>query len=157
MAETCLIARPEQQLHLGGTERHSQRKCGSVRPLREPMVWTWWLFPSGLWVSSWCPWCGSHPQWNMSVTPDSQTCHSTWVYQGVRKLYSKEKSESCSIMSGSLWPCGLHSPWNSPGQNTGVGSLSFSGTSSQPRDRTHVSCIGRQILYQGSPRALYVF
>ena len=28
-------------------------------------------------------------------------------------------------MSDSLWPCGLYSPWNSPGQNTGVGSLSL--------------------------------
>ena len=25
-------------------------------------------------------------------------------------------------MSNSLWPHGVHSPWNSPGQNTGVGS-----------------------------------
>ena len=28
-------------------------------------------------------------------------------------------------MSDSLGPHGLYSPWNSPGQNTGVGSLSF--------------------------------
>ena len=28
-------------------------------------------------------------------------------------------------MSDSLWPQGLHSPWNSPGQKTGVGSLSL--------------------------------
>ena len=34
-----------------------------------------------------------------------------------------------------------YSPWNSPGQNTGVGSLSFSRGSSQPRDRTRVFCI----------------
>ena len=27
--------------------------------------------------------------------------------------------------SNSLWPHGLYSPWNSPGQNTGVGSLSL--------------------------------
>ena len=26
-------------------------------------------------------------------------------------------------MSDFLWPCGLYSPWNSPDQNTGVGSL----------------------------------
>jgi len=26
-------------------------------------------------------------------------------------------------LSDSLWPHGLYSPWNSPGQNTGVGSL----------------------------------
>ena len=30
-----------------------------------------------------------------------------------------------SLSSVSLWPHGLHSPWNSPGQNTGVGSLSL--------------------------------
>ena len=34
------------------------------------------------------------------------------------------KSESCSIVSNSLLLHGLHSPRNSPGQNTGVGSLS---------------------------------
>ena len=28
-------------------------------------------------------------------------------------------------MSDSLWPQGLYSPWNSPGQSTGVGSLSL--------------------------------
>ena len=28
-------------------------------------------------------------------------------------------------MYDSLQPCGLHNPWNSPGQNTGVGSLSL--------------------------------
>ena len=30
------------------------------------------------------------------------------------------ESESHSVMSDSLWPHGLYSPWNSPGQNTGV-------------------------------------
>ena len=34
-------------------------------------------------------------------------------------------SEICSIASDSLWPHGLYSPWNSSGQNTGVGSLSL--------------------------------
>ena len=29
-------------------------------------------------------------------------------------------SESCSVVSDSLWPHGLYSPWNSPGPNTGV-------------------------------------
>ena len=30
-----------------------------------------------------------------------------------------------SVMSDSLWPHGLYSPWNSPGQNIGMGSLSL--------------------------------
>ena len=34
-------------------------------------------------------------------------------------------SESRSVVSDSLWPHGLYSPWNSPGQNTGVSSLSL--------------------------------
>ena len=48
---------------------------------------------------------------------------------------------SHSVVSDSLWPCGLYSPWNSLGQNTEVGSLSISRGSSQPRDQTQVSCM----------------
>ena len=35
------------------------------------------------------------------------------------------KSEGRSVVSDSLWPHELYSPWNSPGQNAGVGSLSL--------------------------------
>ena len=44
-------------------------------------------------------------------------------------------------MSDSLQPHVLQSPWNSPGQNTGVGSLSILQGIFQPRDQTQVSCI----------------
>ena len=37
----------------------------------------------------------------------------------------KVKSESRSVVSDSLQLHGLYSPWNSPGKNIGVGSLSF--------------------------------
>ena len=37
----------------------------------------------------------------------------------------RPESESRSVVSDSLRPRGLHSPWNSPGKNTGVGSLSL--------------------------------
>ena len=50
----------------------------------------------------------------------------------------KSESESCSVVSNSLQPLGLYSPWNSPSQNTGVGR---SRGSSQTRDQTQVSCI----------------
>ena len=53
-------------------------------------------------------------------------CDSAWGYNNVnlgKSLYSK--SESRSTVSNCLWPHGLYSPWNSPGQNTGVGSLSL--------------------------------
>ena len=61
-------------------------------------------------------------------------------------------------MSDSLQPHGLYSPWNSPGQNTGVGSLSlFQGIfPTQGSSSGFPHC--RQILYQlshkGSPRIL---
>ena len=34
-------------------------------------------------------------------------------------------SESCSVVVNSLQPHGLYNPWNSPGQNTGVGNCSL--------------------------------
>ena len=44
------------------------------------------------------------------------------------------ESESHSVMSVSLRPHRLYSPWNSLGQNTGVAAVPFSRGSSQPRD-----------------------
>ena len=66
--------------------------------------------------------------------------------------------ENHSVVSDSLWPHRLYSPWNSPGQNTGVGSLSlFQGIfPTQGSSPGLLYC--RQILYQlshqGSSRIL---
>ena len=38
---------------------------------------------------------------------------------------SQKPNKSRSVVSNSLRPRGLSSPWNSPGQDTGVGSLSL--------------------------------
>ena len=62
-------------------------------------------------------------------------------------------SESHSAASNSLWPHGLYSPWNSPGQNTGVDTF-FRG-SSQPRDQAQVSTLQADSLPaepQGKPK-----
>ena len=50
-----------------------------------------------------------------------------WVDYKINKNSRKSfyDSESHSAMSDSSWPHGLYSLWNSPGQNTGVGSLSL--------------------------------
>ena len=40
-------------------------------------------------------------------------------------LVSKGVSESLSVVYNSLWPHGLYSHWNSPGQNTEVGNHSL--------------------------------
>ena len=59
-------------------------------------------------------------------------------------------------MSNSLQPHGLYSPWNSPGQNTGVGSLSLLQGILPIQGRNSGLPHCRQILYQlshkGSPR-----
>ena len=59
----------------------------------------------------------------------------------ILSLLALKWSESRSVVSDSLWPHGLYSPWNSPGQNTGVDSFLFSRGPSQPRDLTQVSHI----------------
>ena len=51
------------------------------------------------------------------------------------------KSESRSVVYDSLWPHGPYSPWNSPGQNTGVGSLSLLQGIFPTQDGTQVSHI----------------
>ena len=68
--------------------------------------------------------------------------------QELRLLLARVQSESCSIVSDSLSPHGLSSPWSSPGQNTGVGSLSLlQGIfPTQELDWGLLHC--RQILYQ---------
>ena len=48
-----------------------------------------------------------------------------WVSSSLCYTVKWSGSESCSVMSDSLQPHGLYSPWNSPRQNTGVGSLSL--------------------------------
>ena len=57
-------------------------------------------------------------------------------------------SESHSVVSGSLRPHGLYSPWNSPGQNTGVGSLSHIQGILQTQGSNSDLPHSRQILYQ---------
>ena len=58
-------------------------------------------------------------------------------------------------MSASLQPQGLYSPWNSPGQNIGVGSLSLLQGVFPTQESNQGLLHGRQILYQlsyqGSP------
>ena len=68
------------------------------------------------------------------------------------------KSESHSVMSDSLQPHGLYSPWNSPGQNTGVRSL-FLLQGIFPTERPnpglpHCKRILYQLSHKGSPRIL---
>ena len=68
------------------------------------------------------------------------------------------ESESCSVMSDSLQTHGLHGPWNSPGQNAGVDSLSLLQeiflTQGLNLVLPHCRWILYQLKHQGSPRIL---
>ena len=55
------------------------------------------------------------------LSPQCYIAASCWL----SVLHMIVFSESHSVMSDSLWPHGLYSPCNSPGQNTGVGSHSL--------------------------------
>ena len=46
-----------------------------------------------------------------------------WNLSGLKQKCFE--NENHSVVSDSLWPHGLHSLWNSPGQNTGVGGCSL--------------------------------
>ena len=67
------------------------------------------------------------------------------VLQNISKrMVSLQKSESDSksrSVSDSLRPNGLYCPWNSPGQNIGVGSLALLQGIFPTQDWTQVSCI----------------
>ena len=71
--------------------------------------------------------------WDDSLE-DETTVHSSnlawripWTEEpsGLQSVGSQSESESHSVLSESLRPVGLYSPWNSPGQNTGVDSFSL--------------------------------
>ena len=85
----------------------------------------------------------------------SQLRSQTWVSMSPALAGGVLERRSHSVMSDSLRPHGLYSPWNSPGQNTGVGSLSLlQGIfPTQGLNAGLLHC--RQILYQlnhkGSP------
>ena len=74
---------------------------------------------------------------------------------GKRAVKESCESESRLVTSDYLQPNGLHSPWNSPGQTTGVGSLSLLQgiflTQESNQGLLHCRWILYQLSYQGSP------
>ena len=76
-----------------------------------------------------------------------------------RRNTNIKESESRSVVSNSLWPCGLYRPWNSPGQDTRVGSCSllqgiFPTQGSNP-GLPHCRWILYQLSHQGSPNTIF--
>ena len=75
-------------------------------------------------------------------------------YSKVTRLYIHSSGNSPAV-SHSLGPYGLYSPWDSPGQNTGVDSLSLLQQIFLTRESNwgllHCRWILYQLSYQGSP------
>ena len=86
--------------------------------------------------------------------------HETWKIQN-QVTYSFTMKEKVKVAQSclTLWdPHGIYSPWNSPGQNTGVGNLSllqgiFPNQGSNP-GLLHCRQILYQLSHKGSPRIL---
>ena len=90
----------------------------------------------------------------------------SWIYgaqwwnspENSLEIIQQIESESCLVMSDSLWPHGLYHPWNSPGQNTGVGSLFlFQGIfpiQELNQGLLHCRHILCQLTYWGSPQQI---
>ena len=112
-----------------------------------------------------CPnhWCWRSCSWPvlrrlkdfLDLTPKH---YVLFIIRGWNAKVGSQGSESHSVTSDSLWPHVLYSPWNSPGQNIGVGSLSllqgiFLTQGSNP-GLPHCRWILYQLSYKGSPRIL---
>ena len=82
----------------------------------------------------------------------------TWCCRFLKNLWEWneiKESKSHLVVSDSLLSHGLYGPWNSPGQNTGVGSLSLLQkifpTQGLNPGLLHCRRILYQLSYQGSP------
>ena len=66
---------------------------------------------------------------DFTIMWDKHNCPTIWTFFTTTLLgnldESESESESHSVVSDSWQPHGLYRPWNSPGQNTGVGNPSL--------------------------------
>ena len=129
--------------------------------------WSGLPFPSPMhesekwkWVAQSCP-TPSNP---MDCSPPGSSIHGIFqarVLEWGAIAFSCDAfrhTESHSVESDSLWPHGLYSPQNSPGQNNGVGTLSllhgiFPAQGLNP-GFPHCKRILYQLSHKGSPRML---
>ena len=79
-------------------------------------VWKWELDYKESWVTkNWCFW----------TAVLEKTLGSPLDCKEIKIANPEAVSESHSVVFDTLWPLGLYSPWNSPGQKIELGSLSL--------------------------------
>ena len=98
------------------------------------------------------------PEASRSMWFSVECLNSAYLLEYSTRTEGRSESESRSVVSNSLRPHGLYSPWNSPGHNTGVGSLSllqgiFSTQGSNP-GLPHCRWIIYQLNHKGCPTTL---
>ena len=88
------------------------------------------LRKSGCWsIQELAQWAPHHPHPQLWMASSALALGLLWGLGSVngdsinKQPLSLGASESRSVVSDSLRPHGLYSPWNSPGQDTGVGSI----------------------------------
>ena len=75
--------------------------------------------------------CKEDEAWRSSFNERKISCSGVYKLSAIvppfehLRVSSEAEIEKQSVVSASLRPHGLHSPWNSPGQNSGVGSRSL--------------------------------
>ena len=110
--------------------------------MASPTQWTWVWVSSGSW---WWTCCSPWGRKESDITEwlnwfQSGMCSYTYMlYTRHVKCISLSCPTLCDPMDCS--PPGFLCPWDSPGKNTGVGCISSSRGSSQPRDQIRISCI----------------
>ena len=97
---------------------------------------------------------------DFTIMWDKHNCPTIWTFFTTTLLgnLDESESESHSVVSDSWQPHGLYRPWNSPGQNTGVGSLfllqRIFPTQGLNAGLLHCRWILYQLSHKGSPRIL---
>ena len=122
------------------------------------VIWLWRAFTVSPWTTlSDSQLWSRQPPFDSSNTTDSSLTDG-FPGSGLLPLPFIWVSESHSVVFDSLQPHGLYSPWNSPGQNTGVGCHSPSpgdlpNPEIEPRSPA-LQVILYQLSHKGSPRIL---
>ena len=117
-----------------------------------------WFFDDPVDVENWISGSSSfpNPAWIPEGSLSTYCWNLAWRILSITLLACE--SESCSVVSDSLRAHRLYSPCNSPGQITGVGSLSLLQgiflTQGLNPGLPHCRQILYQLIHQGSPRIL---
>ena len=92
------------------------------------------------WSNKGCPQC-----WREISRPNTLTLDQVCLRGTLLCVHACSAAQSCPTLCNPMdcKPTRLLCLWNFPGKNSGVAAISSSRESSPPRDRTHVSCIGR--------------